>query len=666
MEDWCDLLGELLALRETFLFVPDLAGLDSETLGLLRAFLRERPDAFPPITVGFDPETPEADERGIVWGSSPVTLSSFLFSLRHHPRAERIDARNQETGFGDLSQDEDGRLLVEFSATSGPCGPELSQAMADLVHRAFAGYAFEAALLWGLRLLERQPELAPEEAARVHGLVALAAHNRQFHSRGNRVLASTLEEHLRSALEVEVGPGWKSATAYRLAVTLGRRQGRLDEAMELAQIAVQAAASGGLLEPAAAYLEAWGFNIRAFLWMRRGLHGRAKEDTETALEILERTRGSMDAVAAETRASWERDVLLSWGVVAHNRTALAHLTDDSEGLAHWRRRADELVDRFPELELFEVDSWLDFYREIVRLDLALEKARRGVELARQEREPQWEYRYLAQVADLAYRLGSPEESVEACEEARRFRASHGVSSLLVPLHPLHASALGRAGRLGEARDVASLLLQSPQASPTAEVQGHALVARLAAAQDDAGAAERHANAAIEVAVGHGHRDSLLCAAAAAGAASDRLGRPEEAREAFEKALEIAQAGEPGDPAPPAGDVLEALLGVGVRQPGQESRLVRALRWLPAALKEPDTWWRLEPLAVAVHEVGLRDRSVLQAPELAEPLDKLLAACRQRRDAEDLAGRLGELRETFSRAVADEEPAGHTQGSRSEV
>lgn len=652
VEDWLEILEDLLDLPQVVLVVPNLADLDSESVWLLRAFLRKRPATFPRFVIGFDPtfKEPPPDGRGIVWGPFQMTLSSFVSSLHRRLESQHVELEGRGPLDDEwplppdrLHQDADSRLLEEFLASSGPYGPEMSRAMANLVQWAFSGHAFEAVLHWGLALLDRQPELEPAEAARLHGLVALAAHNRQFRSHGNAVLAETLDRHLRIALELEPSRSAKSPLAYRLAVTLGRRQGRIDEAMEFADLAVETAVPGEHSRPAAAYLEAWGRNIRAYLWMRRGEVARAVEDTETALGRLEQAKTALRQEAPEIRACWERDTLLSWGVLAHNRTALAHLEGDREGLGTWRRRADELVEVFPELELYEVDSWLDFYREIARLDLALDKARRGVELARQEEENLWEYRYLAQVADLTYRLGKPREALEACEEAAQLRAEQGNPPFLAPLHVLHASALGRLGRFEEARGVAGEMLESPDPSPASEVEAHTLLARLAAAQGDAEGAELHANAAIEIALEHGHRDTLLRAAVAAGTASDRIGRPDDAREAFEKALEIAAAGDEGAPSPPAGDFLEAWLGLGLREPVEDSPVLQALRVVPAALKEPETWWRLPSIAGAVDAALSRHPSLRSSPEMAEPLDKLLVAARQRPDTQNVARRLGELR-----------------------
>ena len=275
---------------------PSLTEVDSETLWLLDKLVQRRPEAFPSAVLGFEPEPSrtEPDERGIVWGPFEIDLASFVFNLSRLPGARRLAAVAGETpgeGLAAVAQrigpDGDSAVLEAFEATPGPPDPELRQAMVELVRRAFAAHAFEAALLWGLRLLGRCPGLTPLDAAEMYNVVGLCAHNRQFHATGNERLAPFLETVFRHGLETETRPAWRSALAYRLAVTLGRRGNRLEEATEAAREAIETAAAEPLPERVSAYLEAWGRNIRSFIQIRQGRLEPAVEYNERAQDVVD-------------------------------------------------------------------------------------------------------------------------------------------------------------------------------------------------------------------------------------------------------------------------------------------------------------------------------------------------------------------------------------------
>lgn len=639
IDECLDILTGLLR-PDVLLVAPEAAALDGETVWLLDKLLQRRPAAFPSAVLGLEPGTgaEESDAHGIVWGPSSLHLSSLGFNLRRRLRAQLVEVEGSELDEGKRAvlrgragQDEDSLLLQTFEASSAPPEAALRRAMLGLVRRAFAGHAFEAALLWGLQVRARCPDLEPLEEAELCNIVALSAHNRQFRSTGNERLVPFLESIWRRAWDLETRPAWKSAVGYRLAVTLGRRQGNLQEAMAMADEAVAVASTHGVSEVVSTYLQAWARNIRALLWVRLRHREKAVADTEHALEALSEVQRQLPAAPPEIRSAWERDLTSSWSVLASNRVALARLDRDGEALERWQGRQAALAERYPELELFEAAVWMGSYRDFLRFDLAFERAERGLELAREEHNALWEYLFLAQVADLAYRLGRVERAIEACEAAHQFIQTYGNATLLGSLDLLHAEALGRGGRGGEGLDVVRMVLAELALSPARQVEAHALAARLAAAEGDARTAEEAANAAIEGAVEHGHRDSLLLAAVAAGTASRALGRLDDARDAYGRALALASTGELGDPPPPAGDMLEAHLGVWQHDPGETDHLLQALRLLPSALAEPQGWWHLAPLTAAVEAARQQQPLLFTAPELSTALEQLHLAGQQRAD-----------------------------------
>lgn len=624
-----------------WLLVPDLAELDQETVWLLDKFAQWRPEAFPSATVGFEPqeERTRPDERGIVWGPFQIHLASFIFKLSRLPGARRVEpvdhdiaVAGPESAPPEIDEDTDSHLLRSFEAAREVKEPELCRSMIDLVRRAFAGHAFESSLRWGLAVLDRCPDLEPLDEAELRNLVALSAHNRQFRNAGNEALAPFLQELLARALELETRPDRKSSLGYRLAVMLGRRQSYLEEALEAAYGALESAQDDQLHPVVSTYLAAWALNIGAFVHLRLGQMDRAITDTERGLELIGDLLDRWSRETPEIRSIWERDLLLSWSVLVSNRVALARLDEDMEVAEVWQRRSAALLDDYPEFELYEVSDWLHSYRQFFHYDLALERAERGLELARREHDTLWEYQFLAQVAELSYRLGRVEQAVEACKEAYRFRQQYPNPTVLGSLDFLRADALDRSGRSDAAHAVLRAVLSEDGLSAARRIEAHALAARLAARDGDAPAAEASANAAIDAAVDHGSRDFLLLAATAAGTASRDLGHHEEAREAYGRALEIAATGEPGDPPPPAGDVFEANLGLWQHDSGAREPLLEALRLLPKALGEPRTSWLLASLAAAVKASLDHEPSLLEIPEMTGPLEQLCLAGSQRPDA----------------------------------
>lgn len=224
---WAAILAALFVEWEPLLVIPDLGGVDEETLLLLRAFYRRRPEAFPAAFVAYEPVAHDRppDRRGIVWGTFQAIVQSLLSDLERHPEVARVGAA-EETEAGPepprVRPDADRLLLARLADHTTPLLPEEARLMVELVRRAFAGHAFEPALRWGLALLDRQPGLEPAAAAALHAIVGVAAYHRQCRCGGNEMLAETIERHLLSALEHETRPARRRALLDRLEGLPGR------------------------------------------------------------------------------------------------------------------------------------------------------------------------------------------------------------------------------------------------------------------------------------------------------------------------------------------------------------------------------------------------------------------------------------------------------------
>lgn len=620
---WAELLHGLLDGGGFTLLVSDLARLDRESLAALRAFYRRFPDDAPDLVVGYDPrhDTPAPDSHGLIWESPADDVWRIALGFRALPGAvtEELEAaRALHTG---------PVLLPPEDGSGGD-----ADAVLDAMRAAFRSFGFTAVLRLGLALLQREPGLDAEQAAELHGLLALSAHNRQFLTRGNRRLADFLEGHFRAALAAERDPVRRSCLCYRLAVTFGRRKGEPGPALVWARQAIEEAGAPGIPPLQKAHLQGWAHNIEALALLRSGRPAEAEVSCERAFALLD---GALAALPAGTEPSTAPDQLVreaafTHSLLADNLAALAKAAGDAGRLAHWKEIADGLGEHFPGLTRFEAVTWIEIFRDRRELRNALARAEHGREDARAEQDALREYEYEVHCADLHDRLGEAEAAFAAFERARDLRHRLGSPRFLRPVAAPAAAAAARAGRIAEARFLYQNLLEQ-EVSDAVAAQILAALAELAAREGDGAEADERMNEAIGRAVESGERDALLAVAVAAGRACRALGRDEAAHDAYRRALEIAGPdGMDGQEVPPPASLLWAAR-LGAWETGERDPEIplRCLRRTGPALEDADAWWELPSLLQALAAVAPAGR--LADPALAAPLHDLQAAASERAD-----------------------------------
>jgi len=655
VEAWAGFLVDLSAGRGWTLCVPHLAQVDWKSHAVLAAIYRLHLDRAPDLVVGFDPSPRSAgvDERGIRWGKVPgeqLYLAGLGFHMRPEATVRSLDEGEGEAEASSETWNEkespvavDDAGWVEGVETAVfarlASGEKLDEALCmaafEAMEACFARFAFTTVLRLGLELLERGAGFEPERAAKLHGMIALSAHNRQFRSGGNRELAPFLEDHLRRAYALERDPGHRIALCYRMAVTLGRRMGRIEPAIEWADRGIELARAAPLPELERLRHEAWCLNIRAFLWMRHRRLDNAIADDVRAFELLRE---------AEVKApEWPRELSSTQGVLAHNTAALYTLAKDLDRVGHWRAVAGEIEKHHPGTETWEAHAWIGYCRNQLRLDEALSRAESGLESARAEREPFHEYHYTLMLADLSYRLGDAEAALRWFDRAGELRRRCGDPEYLVSPHLSAAWAARRAGRLDAAVARFEEVLAGVGVDPALRVELLGALGEIAAQRGRVREAEKLVDEAISRAVDTGERDLLLRAAVVAAGACRALGRDTDAATAYRRALEIVKTdgvpGEPGEPLPPAGDLLRALVGLAelgpTEGPDRRELTLRALAVLERALHEDaEAWWVLPRLAELADQVGAAAAPALrQRPDLVVALELLRDTAGQRRDWE---------------------------------
>jgi tetratricopeptide (TPR) repeat protein len=634
---WAELLHALLDNGGFTLLVSDLARLDRESLAALRAFYRRFPASAPDLVVGYDPrhDTPAPDSHGLIWESPADDVWRIALGFRALPGAvtEDLEDRGKIDPAAFAAPDEDG----------GPLEDGAAERAVDEMRAAFRAFGFSTVVRLGLALLRHEPRLDPERTAELHGLLGLAAHNRQFLTRGNRRLADFLEGHFRAALAAERDPVRRSCLCYRLAVVFGRRKGEPEPALAWARQAIEEAETPGLPPLRKAHLQGWAHNIEALALLRSGRPAEAEVSCERAFALLDEALAGLPAGVEPSTAPDQlvREAAFTHSLLADNLAALAKTAGDAGRLAHWKEIADRLGEHFPGLSRFESVTWIEIFRERRELRNALARAEHGLEDARAEQDALREYEYEVHSADLHDRLGEVEAAFAAFERARDLRHRLGSPRFLRPVEIPAAAAAARAGRTAEARFQFQLLLELETSDATA-AQLLAAMAGLAAREGDAGEADERMNEAIGRAVESGERDALLAVAVAAGRACQVLGWDEAARDAYRRALEIAgPAGSAGeDSAPPASLLWAALLGAWETGDPDPEIPVRCLLQTGPALEDADAWWDLPRLVRALAAIAVTAPGRLADPALAESLRDLRAAAAERADC---AAPLDELR-----------------------
>lgn len=707
IEAWTGALAALTAGRGLTLVFPDAATLDPETVALARSLLRRLPrEERPALVLGFDEARGPLDP---LLRRAVVEVSAQLAAMEALPETtlERLDdpapapepapgaAPAAAPGEGPppdrpldpLDDDLERRAHRALAAAPGAPGGAASELALRALREAFGCFGYGAVLRLGLAWLERGAPADPALAAEVHTLVGLAAYNRQVQSGGNVALAEFLGRHFDAALALETDPGRRSHLLYRLCINSGRRRGDLEPALALAERAVKEARAPGLPGGLAAFLEAWARNGRAYVLARLGRLGDALADCEAAYALLERAGALPGAPAAE--------LLPSRRVLADNAARVAEMARDLPLAARWQRTLEEIEDAMPGMVRTAHHRWLALHRAGRALRAALRRAEAGLDESRRRLDALGEDLFLAEQGDLLYRLGDALGALESFAGSLRIRRRVGAPEDVARTEVAAALAAARAGRLEEAEAGLEGAREGPAcARPAAQGEVLAAIALLAARRGEGARADALANAAIEAAVESGERDALLRVARGAGEACLALGRREEARAAFERALEIAGEGEgpangetqaegAGAPPPPAAEVLAALLGleeaaaaagaapgaggavpgtdagagagpvpgaaepasgteagVGAEagaDPARRGRLLRALALAERALEDADAWWDLPRLVAAL--IPLAEAGALEAPSRRAQARQLCDAAEEREDARAAAARL---------------------------
>ena len=658
-------VSNLLADTEVILLIPVLNHLDFPSVAVIKALYRLFPDQAPRLLLGYESraEQPELDTNGIDWSTSQLYLQNFVQSLAESSSCSIVDLDKSEigpkndreldetttnsTGSRFVCREAGAMKMLEHPANGTELEPghgdlvarDLIGATVDAMRLAFAGYDFQTVMRLGSKLLEQELDVVsymqPGELADVHGLVALSAHNLDLgRSSAGPEIKQYLAHHYEAALANETRPAVRCALCYRLAVTYGRRMKDLKNGMRYADMAIAEADALDLPGPQKLYYESWGKNIRSYLLMLLGEIEESFEEGEQIFKKLDRALQNLSDYSTtqeHERDLWRRELFMTQVVVCENMSTLGYRTKSTVQYLDWLKTQEDLVagdlSDFDELNAY---NWVHFYSEQLQPSLALPWVLKGIESMRKSFLAELEQELVLIASSVHDRLGN---ATEASEYVDHFLT--GFSHLRTELSTLarevdYVKIFMRSGHLDRAEEILQRALQGTEGQ-TPEGRGELLanLGLLAASRGDAETAEQMVNQAIGFAVESGARNSLMRVAIVAAEACLSLGRMGDARSAYQRAMELAEA-DPASPPPPE-ELFEIYVGLCECHPRRGKWGVRALGLLPGVLASDDAWWSLGRLLNAVRWITQNEPELLHSDSLREALGSLLRAAAQRAD-----------------------------------
>ena len=627
----CQLVLEVLQGRALKLVIPHVGNLDWCSQQVLKVFYKDFPQSHVECLFGFSGTPTQMEESGIVFRYTNPVVKSFLYSFRTVTGFRVQDLNRQperSLEVDSLVDPYDDNLEIQMLQRAQEEDAAISRNsdwVLDVIESCFESYGYTSALFLGIRLLQSGAPLTSSQLARVHGIVALTAHNRQFFAEGNRPLADFLQTHYEAALTHEVDPTHRICLHYRLAVTCARRKRQLEPAAGYIHSGLKELEESNIPEPQRSCLDAWLRNIHSFVLMHQRNFSLAVEEHENAFSRLSKL---------VPRGLWANEVKFSTAVLAENLGLLFNLKGNPDASRHWYRIEEALSKKWPILEAVPSAEWQNFYGRNFMLKEAVTHATKGVRKAAATFHFNLEYFFILTLADLYYRMGNTASALSYFEEAAQLQTL--TESVYGTPFLLRSGAASSALKSGDPERAQDHLDRIPMAdlSQASQSRFHCLQAAVYAAIGDALRAETTMNQAIESAVDHGEQNLLVQVATATGEVCLSLGRAEEAASAFEQGWGLSGTGEENAPELLPATTFPLLVGMLNCGQGDETLLTRAIALAPAALAQSrEPWWLLPNLLK--HMISFQPQSANGWQDHRRSLAKIHMAASQRDDCTDL-------------------------------
>ena len=610
----CQLILDVLQGKHLRLVFPHVGNLDWCSQQVLKVLYKDFPHCNIGCLFGFSGLPTQTEDSGIVFRYTNPVVKSFLYSFRTvkgfevhaiDPQPERhlevvslVDPYDDNLEFQMLQ-----RAQAEEAAMNRD-----PDSVLEVIESCFESYGYTSALFLGTKLLQSGARLTSSQLARVHGIVALTAHNRQFFAEGNRPLADFLQTHYEASLTHEVDPAHRICLHYRLAVTCARRKRQLEPAAGYIHAGLKELEDSDIPEPQRSCLDAWLRNIHSFVLMHQRNFTLAVEEHENAFCRLSKL---------VPRGLWANEVKFSTAVLAENLGLLFNLKGNADASRHWYNIEESLSKKWPILDAVPSAEWQNFYGRNFMLKEAVTHATKGVRKAAATFHFNLEYFFILTLADLYYRMGDTVSSLTYFEEAAQLQTlTESVYGTPFLLRGGAASSALKSGDPDRAQDHLDQIT-TKDLNLASQSRFHCLQATLYAARGDAVQAETTMNRAIELAVEQGEQNLLVQVATTAGELCLSLGRMEEAASAFAQGWSLSGAGQKDAPELLPATTFPLLLGMLNCGQGDETLLSKAIALAPAALAQSrEPWWLLPHLLK--HMVGVQPQAANGCPITTKP------------------------------------------------
>ncbi|MEO1628492.1 MAG: tetratricopeptide repeat protein, partial [Bacteroidota bacterium] len=576
------------------LFVPDMSQLDPETLRTFDHYYRFVPDASQQLIVGFPTDLVDRpDERGITWHRSTSTVQFFVGGWKLYPHATHIvldqNAPAEETVNWHETNIPSPEVQFLQSLDEGNWTEDRVDALLNWMEQTYGRYSFRAVLKAGMNFLEKIDALDAVQRSTLHGLIGSAANFYQFSHLPNPPFDRFLVGEFHKALEHESRPAVRCALLYRIAFAYSERLENQEEAEKWADQAVEAAAHPHLSRLQQNYHLAWACNVRGHVYAFHDRYDDFVKDSALGYEILKSGVAQLEETSNDPFNYWLDDYRMSLFNLAIHQIYTGDETDRYDYSREWFPITEGVVKKMSPMLRFDTFHWIEYYRNKLSLRDALAAAERGIADAFKFKHHQI-YIYSFCAADLSYRIGDAAKAVEFFQMAKKHRPVY--NDIFKGLSPDWFIAKCHE-RLGQ-KDKAAAIYQSLL---TLEKDEHLSMkcclqlAQMEARRSQRETADQYINQAIDLALKQAGPNPLLKVAATAGQCLHWLGDEAGARDAYQRANDLSA----GQDAINGHYLLESLVGQLIAFGYDEALAERAIRLIPEAIDEIDSWWNLNEL-----------------------------------------------------------------------
>jgi len=632
-------LNALLKNREEVIILPELPNIDSETLRVFENYYRYFPNSTQQLIVGFATDISDhEDADGITWERSEGTVQYFVGSLFMHPTTETVLLTNSsETATNKTAIWKQQNLPNDEEKLHHSLQPEMTSLEAEnaikVMKRSYGRYSFRAVIKIGLRVLEYCKVLDATQKATVHGLVGSSANFYQFSHHANPPFDTFLAHHLVKGLDGEVAPEIRSALLYRITFTYAERMGNTEKALTWAEKTVENALQNNLEEIAYNYHLAWSYIVRSDVYAHAGKFDDFVADSKIAYAILEKGIAQLEKNTDNQFSYWLNDYRLSLFNMSIHQVYTGDELNEYDHSRIWYGKMSDIMKTMPKIMLFDTFHWVDYHRNKLEIANALQAAEEGIADAIELKHGQiYVYQFCA--ADFCYRMGNIAKAKELFQVANDYRPIYNDLFMEVSMVWFLANCHLKLEQYEEAIALYKQELQTTT-SEEYQIKLYGQLSWIAAIQGNTALFEENINKTIDLAVGYGEQNLLLKVVTLAGHCSHKMGKTDEAKEAYNRALSLSDSLHQDEQQLSEAYLLDLYIGYMNLNGYDENMTMQSLKLVPKALDDLESWENI-PKLLPFATTFLKNNTAHDDKMLQEGINTFKMAAQQRVDCNKTA------------------------------